>query len=240
VAVAGTTITIPVPLGYGTGFGLSISRAMTLNAFGLVDSRPDPPNLDPTFDDLQRGELTFALWRGGAFLTYLPVRYITRVHLDEGTPAGVSGAAGYAKGQVLALVDIPRALSASPAGANDSIIVQRWKRPLVANGSGQLVPFFEDPPQIGGVSWRGWGALPVNGFGPEDPSQTIPIQIVAAPSTTSYFSPSLGWDPLLLGPRSRHRRGRPPPAGAAPESSGLALKSLRHTGRPTGGRGVRG
>lgn len=201
VAVEGTTITIPIPKGYPAGFGLALSRAMTSGS--LVTALPQP-NFSATspWEDVQRGEVVFRLERGGNLRTYLPVRLITRGHIDEATTAAesTSASSGWGVGQVLAFVDIPADVGPTPTDASgnvivpDGIVVQRFRRPLVPDGTGQLVPFVEDPPMIGSSQWRGWAKIPWNTSGPENPLDPIPITIVARPGNAPGLTPLRGWD----------------------------------------------
>jgi hypothetical protein len=165
VAARGTTIMIPVPDGFGAGFGRALNDALP------VGPAVDPGEIDvplasnPFLDDLQRGELLFALREGSTdgspLHTYLPVRYATRVHAEEssrrvlpaegdsfypiGTPAEV--------GQTVAFVDIP---SETDPGTY-YVFVERWKRnevPQPTNRFAQLAPVM-----FGSTPWLSWAGF---------------------------------------------------------------------------------
>ena len=88
IAVAGTTVTIPIPDGFPTGFGRVVAGS----------SAADPLSSVPAFsaasplEDPQRGELLFSLLdSNGTHLRYLPVAYITRVHMSPQSRSATAG-----------------------------------------------------------------------------------------------------------------------------------------------------
>ncbi len=189
-AVPGTTITIPVPDGFGAGFGRALNTKLSTEAYGqTVPGLPVPIGAD-YLEDYQNGELLFALYGFTSscankitFITYLPVRYITRVHVDEASrqatpaaeePPAIDGTPP-AVGQVLAFVDIPEVV---PAPDRYCVFVERWKRhPSATTTFEEVPPHANDPPLV----WRGWtGWYPQRG---------LKLNVVAAPSGW----PSLGW-----------------------------------------------
>lgn len=198
VAANGTTIMIPVPDGFGSGFG----RALNQNLAGPTDPGtifiPDP-DPDSPLEDFQRGELLFALHAGSSpestLVTYLPVRYITRVHLDEGSSAAlpapgesyISGGTNPQTGQVVALVDVPRDVDPDTY----YIFMERWRRNDPPNDDNFVqLP----PPQIGSppLPWLSWA-----GFAGATPSPDAPmeIQIVESSVTGSLFNDAVwGFD----------------------------------------------
>ena len=72
----------------------------------------------------------FALY-GTSFISFLPIRAIVRVGVDGTSTIGVTNAGGYAKGQVLAAVDIPEGvLDAIDPGQlleSKEMIIVAWK-----------------------------------------------------------------------------------------------------------------
>lgn len=163
-AVPGTTITVPVPDGFGAGFGRALNTQLSTSYGSTVPGLNVPIGAD-YLEDYQNGELLFALYgftfgcvHKITFITYLPVRYITRVHVDEasrqsmpavGEPPVIDGT-GPMVGQVLAFVDIPGAV---PAPGQYCVFVERWKRsPASPTMFEEHPPYANEPP----APWRGW------------------------------------------------------------------------------------
>lgn len=181
IAVEGGTITIPVPNSYGPGFGRVLSDAMPTS--GLVTTLLPWPAYNPAsgLEDELRGELVFALHdMNFDFITYLPVRYLTRVHMDEGSKAGnPNTGAGYAAGQVLAFVDIPVGVRAKNGSDQFYIYVSRFIR----NGSSAPYNFLATTPVVGGYYWISWG----------HPFWAWPVGIKILANSTESFNPFTGW-----------------------------------------------
>jgi hypothetical protein len=129
-----------------------------------------------------------------SLITYLPVRYVTRVHVDEGSPAGVP-APGIAflgsdpsSGQVLALVDVPQEV---PPGSY-YVFVERWKR----DKNHPQLAFVKETPTINTppVNWVAWGGRDAF-YGIPNPELGMPIRIVASPYVTNRFNDAVeGYD----------------------------------------------
>lgn len=113
--------------------------------------------------------------------TFLPVRYVTRVHLDEGSPAaspasGETAAGAFASdGQVIAFVDIPEGVGEGPY----KIRVLRYLREEGHTSSHDFLPA---QPQLENGNWQGWGS--------GDPEGELPLYVVGAVET----SPGEGTD----------------------------------------------
>jgi hypothetical protein len=179
IAVRGTTILIAVPDGFGVGFGLVLNQHPQLNTIGPANLII-PPNPASPLEDFQRGELLFALRDGPSpssnLLTYLPARYITRVHVDEGSGAALPAAGEeylnegtpWPSGQVVAVVDVP---STTPTGTR-YVFVERWKRsyPTAPDHFVKLDPIQFPAGQW--LSWAGWRA------GTPHPEEPMEIRIV--------------------------------------------------------------
>ena len=147
----------------------------------LVTEVPGEP-LGAYLEDELRGELVFRLWGNGTMgspVTYLPVRHITRVHVDEASRASLGTG-----GQVLAMVDIPPGVVAANLGETDFLIeVRRYRRI-----AGDPVAFEETTPTSDGFDWFGW-SHPGN-FG----IFKIPITINASADAIGSFNEFRGWD----------------------------------------------
>ncbi len=200
IAVQGTTITIPVPDGFGPGFGRALNQELDVGTSFPPSSYsvPYPSELD----DLQRGELVFALRTSpspiSSLVSYLPVQYVTRVHVDGGSLAAVP-APGIdflgtppSVGQVLALVDIPQEV---PPG-NYYVLVERWKRTIEPPHTTFVkeTPTINTTPPVNWVAWGGKDAI----YGLPNPELGMPIRIVASPYVSSRFNDALeGYDKLF-------------------------------------------
>ena len=190
-ALEGTTLVIAVPASFKPGFGRRRSDAMT-NRTAPITSLPAPAYVPghPHEDEI-RGELVFSLLKrsNGQFVSYLPVRYVTRVHLDEGSPGGLDdpsvatwGVAEYAKGQVLAFVDVPLGVVAANGGNHD-FAINVWssaRKPAQPSVWETLLV------TIDGVWWLGWGEA--------QPYLGIPIDIYAGDGSTHFNDDYLGWE----------------------------------------------
>ncbi len=199
IAANGTTIMIPVPDGFKAGFGRALNKSLLLNPATEVTSPTVPITTNPAnpnyyLEDFQQGELVFVLRMGpsvtSTFKSYLPVRYITRVHMDESSSAALPAdgevydniGTNVEAGQIVAFVDIP--FGVSPAGTY-YIFMERWKR-----GTGPAATYFvKEPPtkvDTAQVDWLAWG-----GFAglPQAPSPTVGMQIriVASSELGSLF-----------------------------------------------------
>jgi hypothetical protein len=173
VAANGTTIMIAVPDGFNAGFGRALNNSL---AFNTVDpaSLTVPVGTSPTdpnyyFEDFQQGELLFALREGQSesspFVAYLPVRYITRVHVDESSGAALPAAGEefvqlgtpVERGQVVAFVDIPCSVEPNEVYY---IFMERWKR---GNTQATATHFFEQSPvpiNTPAEAWLSWAGFP--------------------------------------------------------------------------------
>lgn len=195
IAVQGTTITIPVPDVYGTGFGRVLNPRLDYGET-VAANLPIAYPAEATKEDEQRGELLFALHSSNShtsgFVTYLPVRWITRVQLDEGSPAALPAAGeswnfepstNPVVGQTVAAVDIP----ASVPPTDYWIFVERWWRDTSSLPT-SAQNFVERTVRINNplVPWLGW-----TGSGPQT---GIPIQITLAPQSGTRFTDFDGWD----------------------------------------------
>jgi hypothetical protein len=197
IAVQGTTITIPVPDGFGSGFGRALNQQLTVTT-------TDPGSLNVPYvqgsdlDDPQRGEILFALRTSpspiSSLVSYLPVRYVTRVHVDEASAAGMPApgipfeGTNPGTGQVLALVDVPLA---TPPGTY-YVLAERWKRSTVS----PYTSFFKDTPTISSppVNWVAWGGKDAF-YGLPSPELGMPIRVVESPYATSLFNDAVeGYD----------------------------------------------
>ncbi len=185
VAVTGTTISIAIPPSYPVGFSRAMSNQMiqylVTNPDSLVTAPLPAPSYSSTsgLEDEARGELVFSLMSGSTFVTYLPVRYITRVHPDENAPAATAVDPGFSGGQAIALLDIPKAVLAN----SYSIQVDLYRRDPIAVG--HAFENLDPQPQLEGEDWIGWGQSPA------DPHQGIPIQIVAG--SAARYNAFTGW-----------------------------------------------
>lgn len=215
VAVAGTTIMIPLPHPFGA-YGRSINRqwdpedpsngifdAQTSIADLLtyIASDPDTYGFDATntaIEDPQRGELIFSLHDGLGFVTWMPLRYITRVHFDESASVAQEerdSQGDYiwrSEGQVVAFVDVPFGVPASDPGTVDyEIQVHRVRRSSTAPD--QFVTY---QPQVGSPAedWTGWGIENSNHV-------AIPIYILASETFTdsTHSSPTAHHYALTIG-----------------------------------------
>lgn len=203
VAAQGTTITIPVPDWFGSGVGRVLNEYIRQQPYGPIDpiTVSIQPNPTSSLEDFQRGELLFALRLtqspASGLLTYLPVRYITRVQVDEASrastpaPGETSSFEGTdpTMGQIVALVDIPYGVSPG----NYYIFIERWKR----NHPLDQDKFFRDAPTINSpeVDWLAWtGTVPF--YGTPSPEHGMPIRIVASSFGSSLFNDSVlgGYD----------------------------------------------
>jgi hypothetical protein len=186
VVAQGTTIVIPVPDLYGAGFGRVLNQSIPYGNFDPA-TLAIPPIANSPLEDFQRGELLFALRKADSSLeTYLRVRFITRVHLDEAGGAALP-AAGESflnlgtpvqSGQTLAVVDVP---SLTPPDTY-YIFVERWKRkqyPEDPSHFEKLPPMMIDSGTLPWLAWAGYiGGVP-------RPDAPMPIRVVALdPSPT--------------------------------------------------------
>jgi len=202
IAVQGTTIVIPVPDAFGAGFGRALNQDLP---FGVVDpaSRVIDPTLNPLLEDFQRGELLFALRTGptlgSSLITYLPVRYITRVHADEATGAALPPAAGEGyinvgtpvqTGQIVAFVDVPQA---TPPGTW-YVFIERWRRkPGASSQFEQLAPktINFSTTTLPWHAWAGWGGW---GGYVSSPDAPLKIRVVASTYGTLFHDTAWGFD----------------------------------------------
>lgn len=193
VAVPGTTIVIPVPNPFAGGFGRALNGVVALDPYTELTGPVTVPYVQGSaLEDEQRGELLFELRDGvGAFAGYLPVRYMTRLHLDEASQSGSPGpgepVTGAADGETLALVDVPANVPKGPY----TIEVERWLRDEV--DPDQFVqapqPTLVDPPG----PWVGWGWEDANGAN-DDPMKGIPFEVADVNTTyPNAFSPFKAW-----------------------------------------------
>lgn len=197
VAVPGTTIVIPVPHTFGAGFGRALNGVVATNPYTELTG-PLAVAYTPgsALEDEQRGELLFELHDDtGSFAGYLPIRYMTRLHVDEASQGASPspsepGGGGGGDGETVALVDVPANV---PAGSY-TIEVERWLRDEA--NVGQFVqgpqPVLNDPPG----PWVGWGWEDANGN--DDPQKGIPFEV--ADVSTSYgnaFNPFKAWTNFL-------------------------------------------
>jgi hypothetical protein len=190
---------IPVPDAFGAGFGRALNR--TLN-FGDVDPSDNVVSIDPLLDDFQRGELLFALRDGSTTnsnrITYLPVRYVTRVHADEASGASLPAEGeGYINmgtpiptGQIVAFVDVPYL---TPANTY-YVLIERWRRiSSTSNNFAKLNPKLINwntapLPWVGWAGFGGWG-------GPaSSPDAGMKIRIVENEHGPFFQDPLGGFD----------------------------------------------
>ncbi len=194
VAAQGTTILIPVPDAFGAGFG----RALSNNPpFGDIDLSDNVVPFYAPIEDFQRGELLFALRTGPTTnsprVTYLPVRYITRVHADEASGAGlpaqgenfINVGTPVQTGQIVAFVDIPY----QPTLLGDYyVFIERWRRESAGSSNFvQLTPkqidFNGQPlPWVGWAGTGGWGGLS------SSPDAGMKIKIVAQTEGSAFYT----------------------------------------------------
>jgi hypothetical protein len=167
-AVAGTTIAIPIPKTYPTGFGRAISAGMSRTAYTTTLLPWPQYSATSGLEDEARGEFVFSLYgSAGVFRTYLPVRYVGRIRVDENSPAAVGLESGFEAAQAVAFVDIP---SNVPWGSY-TIEVEHYRRAM-----GSPYDFVREQPQLEGADWVGWGQRGL--YGPEsNPGVGIPIKI---------------------------------------------------------------
>jgi hypothetical protein len=172
VVVAGTTFTLPIPQEYPVGFGRVL----------YPDGDPNNPPAfvqDAPLEDPQRGEMRFRAVPDdpGDPDVYLPVRFITRVSVNESAPGlAVLGVSGY-EGQVIAILEVP----SGTIQGNYKIQLERWRRnPANENKFDPL-----DPPEADGGNWIGWA-----GAGADE---GVPIRIVDHPEGQNDTNPLVGW-----------------------------------------------
>ena len=195
VAAQGSTIVFAVPDGFGSGFGRALNQYISQNP--TTDPSALTVDLNPPLEDFQRGEILFALHADAspesAILAYLPVRYITRVHVDEGSSAslpasgetyGVLGT-NPQTGQIVALVDIP--FSVSPA--TRYVFMERWRRTPGSTTFEKLSPMQVGSPA---VPWRAWAGIS-NGT-PLPADAPMEIRIVAGDTSAFFNDASFGFD----------------------------------------------
>jgi hypothetical protein len=192
--VKGTTIVFPVPDGFGAGFGRALNATLQ---YGDVDLTLKSVDVESPLDDFQRGELLFALRAGPstalARITYLPVRYITRVHADESSDAALPAELANVgtpiqTGQIVAFVDVP--YTAELTAGTYYVFVERWRR--ASSGSTQFVQMTPTPINFNywPLPWVAWGAT-------TSPDAGMKLRIVdqTPPGEGPFFhSPTLGFD----------------------------------------------
>ena len=199
VAAQGTSILIPVPDLFGAGFGRVLNASL---ADG--DIMPENNELSPVagsrLEDFQRGELLFALRDGpsvGSNLrTYLPVRFITRVHFDEASGAALP-AAGEAylnlgtpvqSGQTVAIVDIPYD---TPPNIY-YVFMERWKRdPEAPSFFVKQAPVNIPAGYFGTLPWRAWADWT---GGTSRPDWPLEIRVVASSYGSFFDATPRGFD----------------------------------------------
>lgn len=196
VAVAGTTITLPVPHWFRVGFGLALNDQLAQDPSAKIEQGYPFPPYDPGSprEDPQRGELVFALYDDTqtTFVTYLPIRYITRVNLDAASPAANPPdptIKNLSKGQILAFVDIPDD-AGSPAGTSYRIVAERWRRSESNPNEFEFHQVLTEKPAGEQMDWNGWGS--------GSPDQGIEITVVSAVDIggTEHFTPPYAYGEL--------------------------------------------
>ena len=195
VAAQGTTIMIPVPDGFGAGFGRVLNQ--NVDPTTHISTPPDP---NSPLEDFQRGELLFALrtgpTSGSSLVTYLPVRFITRVHLDEATGAALPTTGEFylsfgtpvQTGQTLALVDIPYVTDPGTY----YVFVERWKRsPNAPYDFEQLPPVTIETGYFGWNPWLSWANWTNNN---SHSDRGFEIRVVASSHGALFHEPPIGFN----------------------------------------------
>ena len=194
-AVKGTTIMFPVPDGFGAGFGRALNDTLV---FGDINPGDNPVDFNAPHEDFQRGELLFALREepstSSARITYLPVRYVTRVHADESSGAALpeeydNAGTPVQTGQIVAFVDIPYIGPEQLPAGTYYVFVERWRRS--SSGSPHFVQLTPTSINHNGwpTPWVGWAAL--------SPDQGIKLRIVdqsGAGEGEFFHQPAIGFD----------------------------------------------
>lgn len=197
VAAQGTTIVFPVPDGFAAGFGRALNQELP---YGVVD--PAMLEVDyasnPLLEDLQRGELLFALRAGATvespLVTYLPVRFITRVHVDEASGATLPAAGEIfynlgtplVYGQTVAFVDIPTLTNPNTY----YVFMERWRRdPDSPSHFEKLAPVpLWDP-----FPWLSWADSSMR------PDLGMQIHVVASTHGSAFHDAGQGFDKWSAG-----------------------------------------
>jgi hypothetical protein len=196
VAAQGTTIMIPVPDGFGAGFGRVLNQYVDPASHTSI-----PPDLNSPLEDFQRGELLFALrtgptLAGSSLVTYLPVRFITRVHIDEATGAALpapgesylSFGTPVQAGQTLALVDIPYVTQPGTY----YVFAERWKRsPTSPYQFAPLSPVIIEGGYAGWNPWLSWADWTNNDSRSD---RGFEIRVVASSHGASFHEPPRGFN----------------------------------------------
>ncbi len=201
VAAEGTTIMLPVPNGYGTGFSRVISDAMLAQypsgqpipaSFFTNNTVSIPYDPGSSLEDEIRGELVLQLTElYGTHVSYLPIRYITRVHSDETSVSGHPGTwPGLSRGQVVAFVDVPDgAIPHNYGHEKFRIYVRKYTRM-----SGTPEVFEETTPLSEGFPWTGWGS---GVFGMDHSLAPIPIKLVKNPDPGPSYNPFTAFEDII-------------------------------------------
>jgi hypothetical protein len=191
IAVQGTTIVFPVPDAFGAGFGRVLNDNLRLH-YGVVDPASLTIDPNPTLEDFQRGELLFALRNGptldSSLVTYLPVRYVTRVHADEATGAALPAAnENYINvgtfiqtGQIVAFADVPYQ---TPPGTY-YVFIERWRRISATSSQFEQLAAKMIDFDSASLPWRAWSGFIGYAFSPE---YGMTIRVVQSSYPTSLF-----------------------------------------------------
>jgi hypothetical protein len=158
-------------------------------------------SIDLPKEDFQRGELLFALWTGptidgSTFITYLPVRFVTRVNLDQATGAALPAAGDpydnvgtpVEVGQTVALVDIPEGTSPGTR----FVFVERWKRNAAPpHDFEKLPPVIIETGYFGWNPWLSWADW-TNGNSHSD--RGFELRILTSTQGPRFLDPFRGFD----------------------------------------------
>lgn len=196
VAVEGTTAMIAIPYNFDVGYGRRVAQDPQALLGGGGGPDWDPNDQFHHLEDPQRGEMIFTLIDNVKGNKMLPLRWITRVALDEASMEALDTTGSLARSQVVAFVDVPLGVVDDGQGQRDlEIRLDRYRRSDgTPPGPFQLIQqsYFASF----GIHWTGWGKMD-NGW----PEHFIPITIRDAhgldaqetPQTTEHFTPLEGW-----------------------------------------------
>jgi hypothetical protein len=188
VAAQGTTILIRAGR-FRPGFGRVLNQRLAEDPTADPAGLSIPPDASSPLEDFQRGEILFALHAAqspsSSLVTYLPVRYLTRVHLDEASGAATGNVywnigTNAQAGQVVALVDIPYAV----APGTYYVFMERWKRSPGSSAFAKEPPIPINSPPVG---WLAWAGVANGVASPETPME---IRVVASSYGSSLFNDS--------------------------------------------------